>query len=321
MCVTMSCRWESSKRPLFVKQVWQDGYRHAILSEEDPALKKNIKSPRSTSTRKLERPKSKREGEEILAIPTVQLLLANVRRLKRRENNKNAQQTRDKLQKSFTFDVILRNEAKITPKSFVFDLEAEDAMYSAFSIQKTPITSINAEQSNSLTERVLLWLDLAGKYNNNKYPEEIKVKKRTNRPCQISTPHVEDTLKIAEPPEPIIYQNYDDNICKFEEEYETKNNDISESSILRVQPIAVEVEPNNVSVSVPEIEQEEDEYRTAKVEQLVIKNTSDEINNKLTCFSKRQVHIFIPNIKKITEIEFSSSFSSEYKVNPDETVN
>lgn len=34
-------RWEASQRPLFVKTVWQNGVRHAILSKDDPLFAKN----------------------------------------------------------------------------------------------------------------------------------------------------------------------------------------------------------------------------------------------------------------------------------------
>jgi hypothetical protein len=34
-------RWEASQRPLFVKTVWQNGVRHAILSKDDPLFTKN----------------------------------------------------------------------------------------------------------------------------------------------------------------------------------------------------------------------------------------------------------------------------------------
>jgi len=37
-------RWEASQRPLFVKTVWQNGVRHAILSKDDPLFARSVES-------------------------------------------------------------------------------------------------------------------------------------------------------------------------------------------------------------------------------------------------------------------------------------
>jgi hypothetical protein len=45
-------RWEASQRPLFVKTVWQNGVRHAILSKDDPLFAKNEPSRANVSISK-----------------------------------------------------------------------------------------------------------------------------------------------------------------------------------------------------------------------------------------------------------------------------
>lgn len=47
----MPTLWESSKRPMYVKTVWVDGFRHAILTHDDPYLvKQNAKKKRPHSS-------------------------------------------------------------------------------------------------------------------------------------------------------------------------------------------------------------------------------------------------------------------------------
>lgn len=293
MCVTMSCRWESSKRPLFVKSVWLNGYRHAILSNEDPILKKNIQSPRPPSvlnSDKRERPKSKTNGEQ-LTIPTVQLLLENVQRLKQESDKINKRPTKERLQKSLTFDVIMKNEMNKSAKVCEINLDNEKTLYSSFSCEKAGFHSDRFEQSsNSLTERVLLWLDLAGKYNKNQQENTFRsrnVRRDINK--RISTAHVKDNFDI-------MHNNYDKTIVKNTEDlfnvqfYENVNETLNDYKMYK-ESSDNEIESH---LTLTELMDEEDDYREVNIEP--VKNKTQVNKSSTPNVSKRQMHIFIPNI-------------------------
>lgn len=252
----MSCRWESSQRPLFVKSVWLDGYRHAILTKEDPAAKTNNRSPRlSAKCEKIERPKSK--NNEMLSIPAVQLLLANVRKIK--QEQKTTPINKEKLQKSLTFDVIMREDVKISSKNV---LEIDKNIYSSFTCEK--VLERFDQNSNSLTERVMLWLDLAGKHIN-----ENKVRKESLK--RICTAQVNETK----------YEK----CTKLQSTIDVKCEIVEENTC--------------TEVCVKDFLHEKDDYRVANIENVQNLNKKEKVKLKSV---KRQVHIFIPNIaKKINE--------------------
>lgn len=283
----MPCHWESSQRPLFVKSVWKNGYRHAILTNEDPAAKISARSPRlSANSLKQERPLSNK-NEENLKIPAVQVLLANAKRWKR-ENNKTAPPIREKLHKSFSFDVIMRDDIKITSKNNM--LNNDKSMYATFTCEKANLTVDKLQQSgNSLTERVLLWLDLAGRYNNEKYsyqnnsnircfPDKISPSVELNLPEVLS---LDESYDVNDKEENLLLANY---TSHFDSEY----------SILSNQPFR---SPKSI------MELEEDEYRIANVDHQSEKNNGYSNETKIVRTTvKRKVHIFIPNIvNKIPE--------------------
>lgn len=264
----MRCHWESSQRPLFVKSVWKDGYRHAILTKEDPAAKMHPKSPRlATDSLRPDRTKSK-NPEDNLKIPSVQVLLANAKRLKR-ENSKTAPPIRDKLQKSLSFDLILRDDIKITTKNVLTD----KGMHATFNCQKATFANDNSDQNNSLTERVLLWLDLAGKYSSkNNYdftlPNNVASRIELDLPEIIS---LDDSINVEEQQ---LMQKFDND---FDPEY----------SILEDQPF---LSPKSI------MEMEEDDYRIANIETQKLCASQNHTQDKISRITKRKVHIFIPNV-------------------------
>lgn len=272
----MSCRWESSKRPLFVKSVWIDGYRHAILSDQDPILKRNIKSPCSPSTNdhKSGTSKSKHETDQTLTIPTVQLLVANIRR--KRSGKINNRLPREKLHKSFTFDVIMRNQmGKINEKA-VNPLGEDKTMYSSFSCEKV-VNSDRFEQcSNSLTERVLLWLDLAGKCKNRE-GNQFRTRKDNKR---VATAHVE----------------------------------VRREKSIKEHFVVEEVYNEEPQLTLVEIMNDEDDYREAVIENVEKKTekAKEEPPQAADVVAKRKVHIFIPNLVNKTIDSEATNGSSNY---------
>lgn len=281
----MPCHWESSQRPLFVKTVWKNGYRHAILTKEDPAFKKI--SPRDTNIQNFwnlerhKRPKSSsNKKEEHLKVPAVQLLLANTKKIRKSDTKmKTAPSKRDKLQKSLTFDVILREDIKITSKTTL--LGKEPKSFEEETPERTIFLSDRLHQnSKSLTERVLLWLDLAGRHPpksgtppSKKFPE--RQKSFQEYPLSIEDCQISKNIELV--------------TTQIENRFD------ADFSILRNQgfePSRIELEFNS-----------KDEYRLANVEgdNVLIKKDileSNFIQNQVPSkpILKRKVHIFIPNI-------------------------
>lgn len=273
----MPCHWESSERPLFVKSVWQNGYRHAILTKEDPAAKSKSPRLRLNSQNFQEGRPNSTQSEENLNIPTVQMLLANAKRIK---NSKIAPPKRDnykKLQKSLTFDVILREDIKITSKN---KLNMEKNVYSPVTCEKTIFATDKLEQNrNSLTERVLLWLDLAGKQNKTKnYTEYTK-----------KLPDKQHSLQEF-PKMMSIEDTYDIKDIEVLTEFERFDSDFSILNNRNYEPAKIE------------LGFEKEDYTIANVEGKHVLVRKDCIENKFQKNTKRKVHIFIPNIaNKIPE--------------------
>lgn len=268
----MACYWESSQRPLFVKSVWQNGYRHAILSKEDPAAKSKSPRLRPRSQNSQERRPSLSKNNENLNIPAVQLLLANARR-KKRDSTKASPSNREKLQKSLTFDVILREDIKITSKNNI--LTKKPNPFSSFTCEKTILATDKLQQnSKSLTERVLLWLDLAGKQTKTKKYEYINGKKLPEKQTSLQEfPKISvDNFECKE------IQIIDDGIeSRFDSDF----------SILGQQAF----EPSKIKIGF-----DEDLFRVANVEGENVLVRKECLENFSKSTTKRKVHIFIPNI-------------------------
>lgn len=266
----MPCHWETSQRPLFVKSVWQNGYRHAILSKEDPAAKTKSPRLRTTSQSSQERRPKSTKNDETLKIPAVQLLLANARRMKR-ENTKTAPPNREKLQKSLAFDVILREDIKITSKNNI--LNKDNNTYSAFNCEKAIYaTDMIQQNSKSLTDRVLLWLDLAGRQTKTKKCDNFDGRRFPEKQTEFAR-IIEDNLESKE-------------IRIVADQIENRFD--SDFSILGNQNF----EPSKV-----EIEFEENQFTIANVEGRNLLIRKECLENRFPkSTAKRKVHIFIPSI-------------------------
>lgn len=185
-------RWESSSLPLFVKTIWADGYRHVILRHEDPLAHDAANTPKSrsrlSSSCSLKSNKSCTKNERVntqnLKVQTVKLLLAGTssknnetdtcglykehqicdgaltvnvtpnQQVKTRNLNKeihfwNNQLLCRKLPKHGQLKSTPRNEAG--PSRLDMDTLASSIKFDTF----------NSNKTDTLSERVMVWLDLA----------------------------------------------------------------------------------------------------------------------------------------------------------------
>lgn len=330
MCAIMSSsRWESSQRPLFVKSVWMNGYRHAILSKEDPAVKS--KSPgastRSRSAKQTNSARSKtksKSASEALMIPAVQLLLANVHRLKKQQSRERKfNHPREKLVKSFTLNVIsterlagkFKKENSESPKT-----KQAKPSYQCYN-SENPEHKLHNERLEhcgaSLTERVLLWLDLAGRFTNEMYrnkEEENKSRTRTvrreNRRHATAHPNMLEQKNTA-----CMHQNNDhtfvrrctknSNVKHEEEEEEKMENETTgvesfeDFSILKGGQRKLQL--RNAIES-----HREENMVTSQLEVVSVepskKSDHSSVKKYSKAYCKRQVHIFMPLVaKRMTE--------------------
>lgn len=274
----MSTRWESSQRPLFVKSVWMNGYRHAVLSKEDP-----IGRPKTVTTRlhykntTSARSQSKTSSSESLVIPAVQLLIADINRLKQ----DGLKTPCKKLIKSITLNVISREQnentnAPITVKNIVMQTKHSNNYNNNLQEPSHKIAKI--ERLGSLTERVLLWLDLAGRFTNDPQRNQDKYKQKNVRKeiNRISTAHPVSSSSTTHNTEVVYVRNCSKNATPFVEGNTKVLQPAEDASIITSE---LEVVSNCTSA-----------YKKSDSD-LVVSVPSQDL-------SKRQVHIFMPVLEK-----------------------
>ncbi|RZB40729.1 hypothetical protein BDFB_008743 [Asbolus verrucosus] len=175
-------RWESSSRPLFVRTVWRDGHRHVVLREDDVAspARTSRRSVSSTSRRSAKPPPT--PDNSGFKVPSVKLLLAGWRGPKTRRCKTEAR-SREYVKTAITIDIIPSDSVRYSDinKQVSFDnVKKLSAKSSSFEVTETPppfsYDNYCVEQFASLSERVMIWLDLA--IQNHKQFKNIDVKKR-----------------------------------------------------------------------------------------------------------------------------------------------
>lgn len=240
----MQTRWETSKRPLFVKTVWVNGYHHPILFNDDTVINecKSIHKERRTksaatynwnqSVRDEERTENK-----CLKISTIKLLLAGIRNFKDVNKYSRTPSPRTVDEESYTIDVLpketikfkdLNNEVSfnqtkpiISKRNKFYNSKSSsfDVTFNARKLQ----CNCNDDINNTLSERVMVWLDLAAQSgnetklpntNNNKktvkkrgmtaqvYKANVKVKENNNK--RISFDIAEDFKEFVNNPDQSI---------------------------------------------------------------------------------------------------------------------
>ncbi|EFA11899.1 hypothetical protein TcasGA2_TC004056 [Tribolium castaneum] len=172
-------RWESSKRPLFIRTVWKDGHHHVLFKKED-----------ETRTRARKNPGTARRHPDLSTpqVPPVTLFLSGLRSFSEHAKIRKSAKTDRKFAKSaLTVDVIpgdsvrfsdlnkqvfFQNEKKIHFKAKSLEVERENLETPPpFSYENFCMDQFNT----TLSERVIIWLDLA--VQNNKVIKILPPKK------------------------------------------------------------------------------------------------------------------------------------------------
>lgn len=156
----MPSRWESSNRPLFVRTVWVNGLRHAILSTDDPLLQYKYRSTPSSITSS--ETSSVISGSYQLEECLIKLRLA-LNPTEKEESVISYQQYDDT---SFMSDKLPTLQTKI------YYTDTPEVLPSL------------PDEENQLSERVLQWLDLSGQ-RLSVQPEPADVKRLDRRKPEI----------------------------------------------------------------------------------------------------------------------------------------
>lgn len=181
----MRPHWESSKRPLFIKTVWKDGQRHILLNNENN-LKNKVQhsSPRSQNKSLRTFMSSKDSTNSNFKISTFKLLdsIKNFDRCEKLSRCKTSlpQRKLTAVKKTVNSSIIKRQQSvtldkkcNLSIKSYNINLNNAKYFYQSYVDENKccPFICSNFE-FNSLSQRVLVWLDLA--LQNNEWEKNPK---------------------------------------------------------------------------------------------------------------------------------------------------
>lgn len=322
--------WEASSRPLYPKCVWVEGagYRHFILDHD---INKKRKNYQSSATRKaiscdvieddMESLKlncmSDIKNERRLSIGSDEIDVRNCRRYMR-QNRSNLNLIKKQLSN------------QITTK----ELQKLPSEYGGFDVQNKEKSDDNDDinfRKNQLTERVLNWLDLAGR-NTLVKPEHEAVNKKLAKRRVCTTESIKKPLLTLTQPPPIVRRS--DSIHHLsltfneDESYlsQARNNSIMDreksltfgdlfTSTYRcsrkflasrqqgVQPKLTSAASGKAdkcveSDKMKRCKSKKEEYKGIEIQYRAMIQRQILENSCNTQFAKRQLHIFMPNLPK-----------------------
>ncbi|CAG9858085.1 unnamed protein product [Phyllotreta striolata] len=264
-------RWESSKRPLYVKTVWKDGQRHVLLGEQ-----RQQESDRKPGRRLIEvqRPVRSAVTSSLvnLEVSSVRLLDSEEVLMKRR--CKTGARKRSKIDsKSMNGERLKENcdvsESKVVEK-----------------ISEACLNSVQFKQArfvdDNLAEKVLVWLDLATQ--NGQFPAYVNMEHpvdNQNPPSLFKKRRVFTKKRCFS-----SYHEHDFEIFK---------------PLLHVESISPILQVADVLKNASEspIDEEKIDYVSSVLEDnYPVENIDSSCREHPKSSIKRQLHIFLPNMKK-----------------------
>lgn len=332
----MQTRWESSRRPLFIKTVWADGYHHPVLFNGDSTInefKSTCKERRTksavvqhdlnfTSPRDDISAESNSENK-CLKISTIRLLLAGIRSFKEAKHCHSP--SSHTLDDSYTIDVSpkqciklknLNNEVSFNPpkqaskrnkfysKSCSLDVnDNQQSDYHKMHSKEQCRCNLSEEAiNNTLSERVMVWLDLAAQNSDEKQPNHKSNNNAKNKKRGITAHVCTDIHKRMS-----NKSKADKSVTKrisFDESqtfntYKTMVN--TDHSILK----GVKLDGQAQSRVKPNCEKIDD------VSSLISSKDEGNVDRvQITRDTKKRIHIFMPDIPKKFDCDSSLSCKS-----------
>lgn len=316
MCVgnmNSNNRWESSSRPLFVKTIWDGNNHHVILNKGDPLgeivnFPKTSRSRKSSGSDRSTASAPVRMNDDNLQVSKLQFVVTGGKELKKTPSQlKQIRPNKDKTVtisvipkthvkfKSLTEELVLKHKKLPTRKSNSLDIAERSppipttdngVLTPYFTYTKTT----EKNNSNSLSERVLNWMNLTNTeiidYNENYFKHEIKKRAVTAHTC--SNLQAKPEIYVAD-------RRY-------------KLNSAPKSDISKISE-----EDSNEVTSIEEIV-ENPKFNLCRENVTIPKMISQHENASSKSrydFSKRQLHIFMPNIPKRSFSDGGSTLSGK----------
>ncbi|KPJ19942.1 hypothetical protein RR48_04103 [Papilio machaon] len=160
----MPALWQASQRPMYIRTVWIDGFRHAILTHDDPHyIELNSKRRRPHSSASFN-PKRKAQGSR-LSYRTDSNSIRNLDLVIRSDKIRFAQEA-DIEKLNFT-EIETEDESILSESSSTFcdfdNLKSKFESTGMRVVRSNRTGRIDVRENNDLSDRVLQWLDLAGK--------------------------------------------------------------------------------------------------------------------------------------------------------------
>ncbi|XP_072949520.1 uncharacterized protein [Epargyreus clarus] len=168
----MPALWQSSQRPMYIRTVWVDGFRHAILSHDDPyLLELSAKRRRPRSSNSCAHPKPTRKSRSRLSNHTDDLedCLRKLHLVIRTDKETRKIETVPAIEKLDLSDVEQSDEEIIVKASpqplYEFDTYRTkfDSLTNMRAVKSNRTARTDVKENTELSDRVLQWLDLAGK--------------------------------------------------------------------------------------------------------------------------------------------------------------
>ncbi|XP_050512259.1 uncharacterized protein LOC126888231 [Diabrotica virgifera virgifera] len=299
----MVTHWESSKRPLYFKTVWKDGQHHVILNCRENIVP-NKKVPPKCSFNSVRSVKSAPSSSSShFNVSTLKLLDTEDVKPHRRCKTSNKSQANLSPKypfKIFTKQVSVNSAAEknikniplsINSNSIDLDTKNKSPESKSEYIKEACLSLSNFEEprNESLTDRVLMWLDLAIQSGN--YPKPITI----NPPLETYTVQPV-TRKRQTFAKHRCYTSYhvasDYEASKYSFHVEGTAQPLQESNNPRIDTKMSEQQDGPVY-------NEEEALVSSRLEENVISEdivVDDEPKRKFGM--KRQLHIFLPNLQK-----------------------
>lgn len=159
----MPALWQSSQRPMYVRTVWVGGFRHAILTQDDPYLLKLAKRRRPNSsasfasTKKTTSRLSHHEDE-------YQRKLDLVVKSGKSIITKRPKSSHEEIEKLKLSDIEQDSDEELMVKASPQVLnESGRYLFDMNNYRANKTARIETKENTELSDRVLQWLDLAGK--------------------------------------------------------------------------------------------------------------------------------------------------------------
>ncbi|KOB75075.1 Uncharacterized protein OBRU01_08134 [Operophtera brumata] len=329
----MPALWQSSQRPMYIRTVWVDGFRHAILTQDDPYLLKLAKRRRPNSSSSFSSTKntnSRLSHHEDKNQRKLDLVVKSGKSI----ITKRPKSSHEEVEKLNLSDIDQDSDEELMVKASPQVLnESGRHIIDMNNYRANKTARTDTKENTELSNRVLQWLDLAGKVdllapgNNERLAQPRhswpEIQRRHNllksktaldirvKEAKMYSPKACDSPKAQQNID--RHDFYVPTSANTIEKYarQSRNIKITPQNENQPQPKAREnnkIKPRETKPNVTETRQKVASERNAVQKQyaeLVSKKLIPDVSKN----TKKQVHIFIPDMPKKPTANISATTS------------